>query len=604
MASTFFGLNIASSGLYTYQAALNTTAHNASNVETVGYTRQTLNTSAKLPISVYTKYGMVGTGVTGVSITQSRDIYYDVKYRNNTSIANTYAKKTYYMTQIQNNFNELDETGFLKALNNFNNSLQDLTTAPSDSAYRTAVISNASSMTSYVNSVAESLQRVQKDANEEIKTSVNRINSLSQQITNVTKQINALEVSGQFANDLRDTRNNLVDELSKYANVSVDEKVVVGETGMTTYVVKLDGRVLINTNDYSELKAVPRTTKVNETDAEGLYDIYWADGDAFAATSLTLEGTLPGLIAVRDGNNSNNFAGAVSKQEVKGGITYVSITGDKLPTEIKANLTNEGSITLGKYDLSYKGYEISVDADGKYTYTFALDPHDTDLVDDKGVARDFTGSNAKIGDPVNYKGIPYYMGQLNEFVRTFAKEFNDLHKTGMNLNGETNVDFFSAVDKVTGNDITLHGKGDAITASNSYAQMNCLNFSVSSAVKKNPSAMSTAYDITNGVDQTDLLKDLIAKIGDKSMFSAGTPESYITSIVADVGIFTKEIETAEKSQTSILGAIEVQRMSISGVDTDEEAMNLVRYQNAYNLSAKVLQVMDEIYDKLINYTGV
>ena len=138
---------------------------------------------------------------------------------------------------------------------------------------------------------------------------------------------------------------------------------------------------------------------------------------------------------------------------------------------------------------------------------------------------------------------------------------------------------------------------------NSYFQMNCLNFSVSSKVKDQPDAIATAYSTTNGVEETDLLKDLLAKVNDQGMFNQGTPTSFIEAMVADIGIYTKEAETASKSQKNIVDAIEIQRMSISGVDTDEEAMNLVRFQNAYNLSAKVIQIMDEIYDKLINYTG-
>ena len=81
MPSTFFGLNIGTSGLYTYQAAINTTSHNISNTETDGYTRQVLNQKAAAAIRTNNSYGMMGAGVTATSITQSRDAYYDLKYR-------------------------------------------------------------------------------------------------------------------------------------------------------------------------------------------------------------------------------------------------------------------------------------------------------------------------------------------------------------------------------------------------------------------------------------------------------------------------------------------------------------------------------------------
>lgn len=298
MASTFFGLNIGTSGLYTYQAALNTTAHNAANAETKGYTRQVLNTTAAKPISIGSSYGMVGAGVTGVSITQVRDSYYDTKFRQNMSTYGEYDKKLYYMQQVENCFNELEDNGLVKAISNFSGALQDLSTDPSSTASRTSVIQYASSLTSYTNSLAKNLQSIQQEANTEIRTSADRINALSQQIASVTKQINALEVGGGVANDLRDARNLLIDELSSYANITVTENIVTNGTGMTSYIVKLDDKILINTTDFLTLTCVPRDYKVNETDVDGLYDLYWSDGEAFNNESLSLTGTLAVLASL------------------------------------------------------------------------------------------------------------------------------------------------------------------------------------------------------------------------------------------------------------------------------------------------------------------
>ena len=88
------------------------------------------------------------------------------------------------------------------------------------------------------------------------------------------------------------------------------------------------------------------------------------------------------------------------------------------------------------------------------------------------------------------------------------------------------------------------------------------------------------------------------------MFGQGDPGGFMQTLVADIGIDTKKAINFSLSQDNIIKAISNQRLSVSGVDIDEEAMNLVRFQNAYNLSAKVISVMDEIYDRLINYMGV
>lgn len=101
MPSTFFGLNIARSGMSTYNVWLNTTAHNISNVKTVGYTRQTVNQSASKPISFGTRYGMVGSGTEALDIVSERDVYYDAKYRLSNSDFGKYETFSYYMKELK-----------------------------------------------------------------------------------------------------------------------------------------------------------------------------------------------------------------------------------------------------------------------------------------------------------------------------------------------------------------------------------------------------------------------------------------------------------------------------------------------------------------------
>ena len=102
MASTFFGLNIGQSGLYAYQAALDTTSHNITNAETEGYSRQVMGQKASDAIPVNSTYGMAGTGVTVTGVTQNRDDYYDIKYWKNNTMYGDYSSKSYYMTEIEN----------------------------------------------------------------------------------------------------------------------------------------------------------------------------------------------------------------------------------------------------------------------------------------------------------------------------------------------------------------------------------------------------------------------------------------------------------------------------------------------------------------------
>lgn len=586
MPSTFFGLNIGTSGLYTYQAALNTTAHNVANTDTKGYSRQLVNQQAGVPIRVNSSYGMAGTGVVVTGIVQARDAYYDNKFRTNSTVYGAYSAKRYYMTEIENYFNEVTVEGFTTTSNKFFDSLQSLSTNPSSLTDRTAVVNYAKSFTEYFNSLSESLTSIQKECNFEVKNQVDRINSLAQQIAAVTKQINTLESRGGIANDLRDQRELLIDSLSEIAKVSVTEHVVGMNVGVTSYIVKIEGQTLVNTDQYNTLQVVPRTDKANLNDAEGLYDVKWSNGNNFGFQSTTSSGYLQALLQVRDGNNGEILSSKISSADFDAdGNRVLTLSGANLSIE-KLNISGEGSIKIGNQTYRYKKADIDT----------SVEPYEIKLTLDTTDAIGSVGDNTTIGDSVAYKGIPYYMSQLNELVRTFAQEFNTVHKTGYDLNGDKGVNFFNGSVPATGENYDLDNV--------SYYYLTAANFTVSDEFFKDPGKIALSSDISLGVENKDILDKLMKLKDDKTMFKQGTPSSFFQTMVAEVGIDSKKAGDSLDSQSDILKMITNQRLSVSGVDLDEEAMNLVLFQNAYNLSAKVISIMNEIYDKLINGTGV
>ena len=629
MASTFFGLNIGLSGLYAYQASINTTAHNISNAETTGYSRQKVVTSAGEAMRVYSSYGMAGTGVDIADIIQQRNAYYDVKYRNSAALYGEYSTKNDYMLQIQNYFNEVDGGGFTDSYNDLFKALNTLFDDPSSMDIRTTVANNADTLSEYMNYMYTSMQTVQEDTNFQIKNLIDRVNSLGEQIANVTKQINALEVSGVTANDLRDERENLVDELSKIVNVTTEEKVVKddpSEPGTVIYEVRINNQLLVDTASSKRLTVIPRTEKINATDVDGLYDVAWEDGQEFALSNANLKGELSALFAVRDGNNGENLGGKVTGEAGKNVLTMTKTTCDDIT---KLNIPVEGNITIGGKDYKYTGFTVDVQADGTYQYNFNLD---------EPLAKDITDADNKrgdIGETVNYKGIPYYMGKLNEFSRTFASVFNKMHNQGEDLDGNKGLDYFNCTDEKgadsllefdiknqknirfssdgTASYIPLDKDGNpeldefgnpVVEQGTSYYNLTAFNMTITAEVMNDPRKFAAASNITQGVENKDNLKELLKIEDDKSLFKAGTPAQFYSTLVAEIGVDASKYETFAKSQESIMKSISNQRLSVSGVDVDEEAMNLVKFKNAYNLSAKVIQTMNEIYDKLINGTGV
>ena len=603
MANTFFGLSIGISGLYAAKSGLNITAHNVANIETEGYSRQVLNQSAATPISTNNRFGMLGSGVEVKDIEQMRSQYYDEKYRSNNALFGLYDNRSYFMNEIQSYLNEIELEGFTKTFDSMYDSLQELSKDPANLTVRTRVSNCAMSLCEYFNSLSTSLNQIQSQANYEIKNQVSRINSLSGQIATLTQQINTVEIGGQNANDLRDQRENLIDELSQIANVTVTERKI-GTIGKTEYIVRIDGQVLVDNYDARILDVYPRTQKLNQSDIEGLYDVYWDNGERFNAASSTLSGTLKALFEVRDGNNKENLQGFA--EEVNQGSDEVTITSTNINNLKDLNIPPEGRITIGNGEYTYTSFSVTAQPDGTYAYTFQL----------KETARRQypEGTQVSIGTIMDYKGIPYYQAQLNEFIRVFAQEFNELHASGQNLNGDTGVNFFTAMNYMTNEEYNLNSFGvkgeehvtmsdfesDPLVKEASYYMLTAANFTVAEEIRKYPSAISAASDIVDGVSKGDIVEKLIALKGDVSMFEQGDPASFLQTMVGEVGVDTEASIKFAQNQENILQAVVSQRLSVAGVDIDEEAMNLAKYQEAYSLSAKVISVMSEVYDTLIN----
>lgn len=611
MPNTFFGLSIGKSGLYTYQAALNTAAHNSANVDTKGYSRQQVVQSASNAISVNSRYGMQGTGVDVNSVIQIRDQYYDTKFWKNNAVYGDYNCKAYYLDCVQGYFSEVNTEGHTAAFDDMFAAMSSLGNDVSNGTIRTQVTEFSASLTETFNSMYNRLQTLQKECNDEIKNTADQINSIAERVSSLTVQINTIEVGGAHANDLRDARNRLIDELSSLANTSVTETPLGDGTGVNQYIVRIDGKVLVDTYNYSTLIAEPDGTSVNQNDTPGLYTVKWSDGQTFDSASPTLGGKMQSLFEVRDGNNKMNFTGKGNGVQ---GDKSITVTGANINDIMNLNIPDsKGCITIGARDYTYNSFEVKVETDGSYTYTFELT---------EGLKENMTDKNVKIGESVDYKGIPYYQSQLNEFVRTFSRAFNDIHKEGEDLlNGDHGMDYFTGILAGSGDEYSFDTVFTGFSSlpdpdtdkdakgyvKASYYHVTAGNLKVNASILDDPRLIACAqYDenTDTGIEDKTILDKLLGLKDDMNLFKQGTPDMFLQTMVGEMGIDAKAAATFAKGQDDILKMIDGQRMSISGVDSDEEAMNIMKFREAYNLNSKVISIMNEIYDKLINGTGV
>ena len=622
MPSTFLGLNTGLSGLTYFQSALNTTSHNISNANTAGYSRQQIMATAANPVRMHQSYGMMGTGVTATAVDQLRESFYDNKYRAANSKYSQYKSANENLSTLQTYMNEMSgDSGYTRWISQLSQSLQDISDNPNDFTTRISYTLTADSFTDTINELSNNFQITQKTINDEVELVVSEINSLAKQIYELNQQIIGIELKGSNANDLRDKMNLCIDKLSEYVNVQVEEKSIVFgvgtnqvESNATSTCVRINSQILVDEMEFNELMVVPRNEKINQNDVEGLVDVYWKNSDNTHGEKFSVYGTtgkLRGLFDIRDGNNAEGFQGTIdgftkSPATVTVGLAS-SINVNKL------NIPMQGIITLNGRDYLYDGWEAEYDADGNLNnFTF----QNMTMYDKRGVEvtaefpANLTGFSAKIGDNNTVKGIPYYMARLNEMVRTFSKYMNDLTSSGVDQNGDPGLDMYTAQD-VYGNDYvfkgTMVGTGTISSSQTSYYRLTALNWELNEDWKNDPSKVVVSYkeDVEQGnVESRPILDKIIFGMTDQTMFEQGTISQYMQSITTTMAVDIAKMEVFTANQDDIRYTIDNQRKSISGVDENEEAADLTKFENLYNLASKVISVLNEVYDKLINDTGV
>ncbi len=318
------------------------------------------------------------------------------------------------------------------------------------------------------------------------------------------------------------------------------------------------------------------------------------------------------------------------------------------------NIADEGSIRISGTMYTYDGWTVEyIKGSGVATFVFGDVAYTTAEGEEKhGLFNTVTpGKKCEVGESVDYQGIPYYQTQMNEWLRQFAYRFNYTEEHGslnnlVNQNAENlygddmEISFWQWKDSVTGElqnfgeyytaaagdtvntAVTIAGSGtlvDYLNYVNSqqtdpgpdieayYYNLTASNFYVNKDIVDDVSLMSTTAK-DGDVDQSadDVVQELIELKTNKSkmVYRGCTSTEFLALLLSDIALNTNSAKNFKSNAGNIKNTISNQRESVSGVDDSEEALDLVKFQNAYNLNAKIIQTMTEIYDRLILETGV
>ena len=290
MGSAFSGLNIAVRGLMAQQMALNTVGHNISNANTAGYSRQSVGIVNSLPETFAGPYGnlQIGTGVDTQSVTRARDEFMDQQYwKENTSLGYAQTQED-LMSQIEGVFTVSSDTGMQKVLDNFWSAWQTLGSNASDDSTRNLVLQRGTELVNTIQQAASNLKDQVTSINTDLKLNVQTVNRIADDILALNQKITMAEVNSPgSANDLRDRRDLLVDELSEYVPV----QVVEDRRG--NYIIQSSNVTLVDAG---------RTTKL--TTDRRIDPDYGYETQAIQANGQDVEfsgGSLQGLVDMRDG---------------------------------------------------------------------------------------------------------------------------------------------------------------------------------------------------------------------------------------------------------------------------------------------------------------
>lgn len=563
MRSTFYGMEAVRAGMYAAQTALDTTGHNISNVNTVGYTRQRVDTAAIPPCALNMLFNednkaTSGKGVSILNIEQVRDVFLDAQYRDenaNTGYTTTKYEKFSLVEDLFNGvLNSTDtQSSVFTALQDFYSALNGLADNPASKDLRTNLQQSAITLTESVNYLYDKLEEQHSNLNESIKEMVAQVNDITDSIANLNRQIYGYELAGAKANDLRDQRNVLLDKLSNIIDIEYYDN------SQGQLMVTLGGRALINGIDSYDLTVDIAGENQLDVDSDvtprvDQYIVKFADelgnpGVRPQDRAYIQSGSLRAVLDLRDGGTVDDI-----------GIPYVVRELNELCRKVAKEMNEVHRVG---YTMSFTGDDVLSDTT---LYAHKLDPLTDEAIVTPGTD-DYVWEELEKNAEGYYEsrqGIDFfYAGATDDYKGVTAKSFriSDEIKENVYLVAASSVKVLTPADDAADGTNEYKGNFDTITK------------------------MIALYDKEDALGNPDNF------------------ESLLTGTVTGVGSAQSHFKDLNNAQKVRLNAIDQQRKATSEVSLDEEMTNVIRFIHAYNAAARMITTIDEQIDTIVNRMG-
>ncbi len=569
-------LYIGSSGLQTSQNALNTTAHNLSNVDTTGYTRQQVQQSNRAYVTLSTDPKSISNKQTGLGVTYSRvkqvrDYFLDKTYRKESGRSMFYEVSTEVMEEVESQLGELNGEAFQTTMTDFWTAIQELSKDPSSSVTQGLIVQRASEFVQRAGAVYKGLSSYQDNLNTQIKQNIDKINKYGNQLLTLNDQIRAIESGGiEHANDLRDARNQILDELAELTNMSFSED----RFGSVS--VKIEGVDFVKDGTCYEI-----ALKTDE--ATGFYTPFWPQD---ATYTLQDDGT---RIYNIDGAEVFDLSVEISSDlntDIGGLKAMLLARGDH-----RANYTD---LAEGKYDSVSQSVVMNIQGEFDQMIHNVVTKVNEILATAAGVQ---TG-DLTLADGTVLKDARYCTVDPDGYMRM---------EDGSPIQMFTKIttDGYEKVTAADGTEYWVMKEEDPDRPESLYT---IGNLQVNAKLMQEPSKLG--FRLSDGSEDKATAEALKAAFAEEAytlnpnVQKKTTFVDYYTDLVSQVSnsgyvfrsIYENQVNTVESTQSA--------REQVIGVSTDEELSNMIKFQNAYNASSRYINVISEMLEHIISTLGV
>jgi len=597
------GIELAKRAIQNNQQSIYIVQNNITNAENSDYTRQTVTLQEVPPLwipgisTMAQAAGQVGQGSVVALIDRIKDMFLDGKINNETSMVSYFNTLENYIKQLEGIVQEPAGISLDKVLRDFFNAFNSLSLDPSSVEKKILVQQKAETLVSRFHELFNSVKEMQKEINTNLEMQIGNLNNLLKDLANLNSEIKRIEATGQKANDLKDKRDKIVNEISKFIPITFKET--------DSFYLYYNGKILVQNDLYHGFE-------LKESGTEGMYDIYFQNEKVIANS-----GSLMGLITSRD----KVLGGFLEKLNQLALSTMESVNaihqqGMNSKGESGILFFKELPLTIyknGEYDKNQDGINDKVTI-YKIVGTKNIDPYEKVMISGtlniNGIEIQYGPSDSilDIIKKVNMAntGLTFYIQNGKLEIKGNNSDdgiysIKSLSDTGQFLSNITGVlSYNSSFDENNLDSIQSLFVTDQIYVL-SYEKNIAAWIDLSDEIKNDPTNIATS-EIASEIKEGDgRIAQMISKLID-SKFLVRNSQSltdFYASMIMDVASFGNEVNQNASFHELTLNSFKNIKMAYSGVNMDEELANMLKFQKAYQAAAKYMAQQNELYDILM-----